>query len=312
MHHASGLGKGLLAATASGPVRVRFYAPPDDLRRFFTTFYLTEFDCPPDAVIRDSLHPEWAGLRFFERTGPSAWMDNGQRLEGSRFQMTGPSSDSVHFAVPPTRMWGIGLCRWAGRSSSRSRPARAPTRCAMVTTILPAAGCVRWRTRCSGRSPTRVRNLALIIAHFRQFATPLVPAAPQIAAVHAALIDPDSDSVARLVAATGIGQRTIERLCSRAFGFPPKLLLRRQRFMRSLVQFMLEPDLKWIAAMDSLYHDQAQFVRDFHAFMGCTPREYAAQPHPILEPVLRERARITGSAVQTLDRPEGGGARELR
>jgi AraC-like DNA-binding protein len=312
MHHAPGLGQRLLSATESGPVRVRFHAPPDDLRRFFTTFYLTEFACPPGEVIRDSLHPEWAGLRFFESAGPNAWMDNGQRLDGGRFQMTGPSSDSVHFAVPPTRMWGIGLLPlgWAQffaiPASSRANTlgdGGADPACAWLQPLADTL----FETK-----PDEGAELARIVAHFRQFATPLVQAAPQIAAVHAALIDPECDSVTRLVAATGIGQRTIERLCSRAFGFPPKLLLRRQRFMRSLVQFMLEPDLKWIAAMDSLYHDQAQFVRDFHAFMGCTPREYAAQPHPILEPVLRERARITGSAVQTLDRPEGGGVRELR
>ena len=81
-----------------------------------------------------------------------------------------------------------------------------------------------------------------------------------------------STTVAELVRRSGASQRTVERLCRRAFGFTPKLLLRRQRFMRSLADFVLDPTLKWIDAIDSQYHDQAQFVRDFRQFMGMTPR----------------------------------------
>ena len=75
--------------------------------------------------------------------------------------------------------------------------------------------------------------------------------------------------------------------------------------MRSVAQFILDPSRKWIGALDGHYHDQAQFVRDFHAFMGMSPREYASRPRPILETFVRERMRIAGSAVQTTDRPAG-------
>jgi len=95
----------------------------------------------------------------------------------------------------------------------------------------------------------------------------------------------------------------LERLCRRHFGFPPRLLLRRQRFMRSLVQYMLDPALHWIGAIDSHYHDQAQFVRDFHRFMGMSPSEYAATPKPILREVMRARQEFMGSAVQALHAP---------
>ena len=76
--------------------------------------------------------------------------------------------------------------------------------------------------------------------------------------------------------------------------------------MRSLAQYMLDPSLKWIGALDGHYHDQAQFVRDFRQFMGMTPREYAARPKPVIGAIMRERARIAGRAVQALDTPEGG------
>ena len=92
-------------------------------------------------------------------------------------------------------------------------------------------------------------------------------------------------SVTQLVEQVGTSQRTVERLCHRHFGFSPKLLLRRQRLMRSLAQFMLDPSLKWIGAMDGQYHDQAQFVRDFKQFMGMSPRQYRQHRAPFNLPL---------------------------
>jgi len=109
--------------------------------------------------------------------------------------------------------------------------------------------------------------------------------------------------VAELAARAGESTTTLNRLCHRAFGFTPKLLLRRQRFMRSLAQFMLDPSLRWIGALDGHYHDQAQFIREFRRFMGMTPGEYAALPHPVLDAFVNERLRVSGSPVQTLDPP---------
>ena len=100
-----------------------------------------------------------------------------------------------------------------------------------------------------------------------------------------------------------MGERALERLCGRYFGFPPKLLLRRQRFMRSLAEFMLQNAANWSEAMDWHYHDQAQFVREFRSFRGMSPGEYAARDHSILGAFMKERARVWGAAAQTLDKP---------
>jgi AraC-like DNA-binding protein len=157
---------------------------------------------------------------------------------------------------------------------------------------------------CSGIGDVET-ELGIITSHFIERAMKPVHDEERIIAVHAALIDPETATVADLVEKSGISQRTLERCCDRAFGFAPKLLLRRQRFMRSLAHFMLDPTLKWIGAIDSHYHDQSQFVRDFRQFMGMTPRQYAALDKPILSAVVQERARFAGSAAQALDSPHG-------
>ena len=94
-----------------------------------------------------------------------------------------------------------------------------------------------------------------------------------------------------------------DRFCGRVFGFSPQLLLRRQRFIRSLAKFMLDPSLKWIDTLDTHYHDQAHFVRDFKRFMTMSPSEYARLPHPILAAAAHARMAVAGEAMQVLHSP---------
>jgi AraC-like DNA-binding protein len=119
------------------------------------------------------------------------------------------------------------------------------------------------------------------------------------------LRDPEIADVAMLVESLGMGRRTLERLCSRYFGFPPKMLLRRQRFLRSLARFMLESRDNWSRALDVQYFDHAHFVRDFRSFMGMTPTEYAATPHPVIDRIMAQRMADQG-ATQETDLPTVG------
>jgi len=114
--------------------------------------------------------------------------------------------------------------------------------------------------------------------------------------------------IAELVERLGMNIRSLERLSRRAFGFPPKLLIRRQRFLRSLARFMLDPSLKWLGALDYHYHDQSHFVRDFRRFMGMVPSAYARLDKPFMIAAARARMAIAGEAMQGLHRPTDGKA----
>lgn len=286
-------------------INVRFHAPPAAFQRYFTTFYITEIDLPEGEVVTDALQPEWANLRFFAGSRPACWIDGGDRVEEARFVATGPSSRSTHFRLGATRFWGIGLlplgwARFVGQpADSHANLVADGHRHASFAPFVSLAD------RLYGPEPDEATEMARIIAAFEAMPPIEAEEEARILAIHAALVDPETHSVAELVEQVGLSQRTIERCCTRNFGFSPKLLLRRQRFMRSLAQFMLDRSLKWIGAIDAHYHDQAQFVRDFREFMGVSPSQYAAQPHPVLERFMYERARVHGAAVQTLDLPAG-------
>ena len=284
-------------------ISVRFYRMSPPLQRYFTAIYTTTIACDDGVLVEDYLHPEWAALRFTEGPAPLASVGPGPLKPQWPFVANGPTSKAIHFGVTRSRVWGLGL-QPAGWAKFVGTPAdeladttvdgsthRAFRRFApLLDRMLDANG--------------DAEEIALRIDDFF-LAMIDRPAAneEQILACQEALRDPQTAGVAEFGERIGMTQRSLERFCRRHFGFPPKLLLRRQRFLRSLAQFMLDPSLSWIAAMDGQYHDQAQFVRDFKAFMGLTPRQYAAMPHPILEPIMQQRMADQGAAPPRIDLP---------
>jgi hypothetical protein len=297
---------GGVAVQASCNVQVRFLSPAEPLRRYFTSFYFAEITPAAGGTVVDYLQPEWANLRFFSGSLPHAETRDGMRVTGAPFTATGPSCQAVRFEVGATRLWGVGFLPLGWAKFVRAEAAQ------LANTVAdgdahPAFASFRAIARdLFGPGRDIEAEAARIGAHFLARIDEPLPDEERILAIHEALIDPEVVSVAVLVERTGGTPRTIERICRRAFGFTPKLLLRRQRFMRSLAQFMLDPSIRWSGAMDGSYYDQAQFVRDCKQFLGMTPRQYAVLDKPILAGVMRERARIAGAAVQTLDGPAGG------
>ena len=284
-------------------IDVRFFRPPPEYDGLFASFYRAEIRVRDGGRVVDHLLPEWGNVRFFRGDMPDAELSNGSRLGNTPFVCTGPSSMPTRFELGTTRIWGIGLfpLGWAKFIGS---PAKEVANLVVDGDAHAAFG--EFSALFRGlleNEPDDEAEYARIMAFLRVKNARLVPDEERIRAVQLALVDPAISTVAEFADRARLGQRTLERVCGRYFGFPPRLLLRRQRFIRSLVGFMLEPSTSWTRSIDGLYHDQAHFVRDFRSFMGMTPSEYAALDHPVLGAFMQERARIWGAAAQTLDNP---------
>ncbi|MXO75200.1 helix-turn-helix domain-containing protein [Altererythrobacter aerius] len=282
-------------------IDVRFYPPPPELHDCFTSIYRLELTVAPGARLCDWLQPEWGNLRIFSGDVPAAQMDGGPLLDDARISITGPSAVSARFELGTTRMWGIGFLP-LGWARLIGRPAAAHANMLADAERHPAFARFAPLLGIFADPPDDAAEYARIVAALQPFDRPVADAA-RIRAVHAAMVELGLATVAEFAARAGMTVRTLERICRRHFGFPPKLLLRRQRFMRSLAAWMLGGMGRWTPAIDELYTDQAHFNRDFHAFMGMSPSTYAALPHPILSAFMEQRARTWGSAAQTLDRP---------
>ncbi|HMT47440.1 MAG: hypothetical protein RL702_2401 [Pseudomonadota bacterium] len=287
-------------------VSVRFFMPSPPLAPYITTYYLVEARLPyGGGMVEDWLHPEWGNLRI---SGGGQWqaaIGAAPLTDGPRMIASGPTSLCTHFTMGHGRCWGIGLlpAGWA-RFIDAPADAHSDSFCDAFSTkdfaaLTGLAACV------DANRPDAAAEAARFDAYLCDLLgqRPQSPAEQRIQQAHAMLMNKDVATVGEMSEQLAMSPRSLERLSLRAFGFAPKLLLRRQRFMRSLAQFMLDPSLAWIRTLDCHYVDQAHFVRDFKRFMTMSPSAYAALDHPVLRAAARARAAATGQAVQVLHRP---------
>ena len=295
-------------AETGNAITIRFALPSAKLRPFVTTYYPTVVVASPsDPVIEDYLHPEWGNLRFMEAGWSHSAIGDAPMAASPAFCATGPTSRSARFRITSGRSWGIGLMP-LGWACLVDAPASDYADRIADGADDPAFAAFQPLARALAQSDGDfAEGLAVIEAHMEALVPEDVPAAEAITRINAALVDPELATVADLAERIGMNVRSLERLSRRAFGFTPKLLMRRQRFLRSLAQFMLDPSLKWLRTLDYQYHDQAHFVRDFKRFMGMSPSAYARLDKPILVAAARARMAIAGEAMQGLARPTAPG-----
>ncbi len=284
---------------------VRFFLPAPGLRPYVTSYYALETG---DTRIDDHLHPEWANIRF-ALSGRWTWSMEDSATDSEvtgDATLFGPTSRAARItASSGAKLWGIGLLPlgWAclfGRPASDYANLGAP----LDKLWGEAASALLAGLRADDGDAARVARLdAFLQARLRAGA---IPADPILLRMHAALMSGDIATVASFAREVGVSQRTLERLCPRFFGFAPKPLLRRQRFLRALDAVQNNPGRTLIERLDADYFDQAHFVREFHAFMGSAPTAYFAQPRELMRLAAEERRKLLGEALQGLHAPPDG------
>ena len=273
-------------------VSIDFYPVPPLLEPLVSTIFLLEVDLPEGGSVRDLLLPEWATLRFFDSPLLRASNRQGVSRSDTCFAMTGPQSQEIHFEITAGRHWGVTLTPlgWAciiGDPAHEFANALIDGEREKV-----AAAFCQLQPALYGSRRDPESEYARLTDFLGKLEVRQVPDAAQIAEVSHLLLDHQLSTSAEFARRANVCRRTLERICCRRFGFAPKMLLRRRRFMRSLTDFLLDPSLNWIGAIDAVYHDQAHFLRDFRSFMGMKPTDYAAFDKPIMGPVLRAREKF--------------------
>jgi AraC-like DNA-binding protein len=281
---------------------VEFLAPAPALRPLLSAYYRVEHPGGAEPI-EDLLHPEWANLRLALREDWGVETRGRMEEPAPAICLFGPTSRAARVRIQPNGVClGIGLL---------------PLGWAVLTGLEASA----WADRMAGSDNLRGVGLTGLFDRARalqgaELAAVIdavllevldLPAAREemaraelIARAHQALLDPEIGTVEAFAAALGVSVRQAARLSLKVFGFAPKLLLRRQRFLRTLAALRLNLDRPWGQQLDGHYYDQPHFVRDFRRFMGMSPTAYFALPRELLEIAAAARQSALGQPLQGL------------
>jgi AraC-like DNA-binding protein len=266
---------------------VRVFLPAPELRAYVTFYYFVEASGP----LTDFLYPEWGNVRL--RVSGDWRVINDPRDTGDAPHervLFGPTDRCGRIVTAGGKTVGFGLTPlgWsrligsdAGVMANRVREVDGEL--ALDLAALQAA----FRADDDDDAAGVARFDAALLSRLAETPRdhPLVLAADRV------LRERPAD-VPRFCAAVGVAPRTLHRLCLRAFGFPPKRLLRRQRFLETLGVIRVTPDATFGALMGEEYHDQSHFNRDFRDFMGMTARDYARTPRALMQAAAAAQVRM--------------------
>lgn len=274
---------------------VQFALPAPELRLLITTYY----HVATPAALTDQLHPEWGNIRFSLSGTWTATRPGCDDVNPPRHCLFGPSDRTATVSTPgPATMVGVGLTA-LGWSQLVGDPAHLHAN--RMTAAGGALGAKLDALHTALQAAPWADAPSLLDAAFSELAAG-PPGDPMIARVQQALVDGTLDQVSDFAVSLGMSERTLERLCKRAFGFSPKRLLRRQRFLRTLAEIGDRLDQPLSTLLDGSYYDQSHFIREFKAYMGTTPLAYYQAPRQMMRRAGAERLRTAGAAVQGLHR----------
>lgn len=293
------------ASSDHGSCRVTFTqtlpAPP--LRSYISGYQYVEIDGPRGSEIVDYAYPGWANLRLlFEGEPWDVSIGDASYAPAPRHALFGPLSRAARIVSrAPSKRIAAGITPLGWATLFRADACRYADR------LTPAASVFGDRVAATAAALTKRPGAPLAFGELDALFMPLLeraePPSVEVLRMHDLLMSDEVIEAAEFADRMGLSTRHAARLSAEVFGFPPKLLLRRRRFLRTLDALRGAGPEPWRLRLDPTYHDQAQFSRDFRAFMGMSPTEFFARPRPVMEASHRARAAVLGVGIQGLQPP---------
>jgi AraC-like DNA-binding protein len=279
-------------------VTMRFQQPAPILTDLITAYYIVEVAGPAEASVSDILHPEWGNLRFRLNSRWDAMDDRGQPVSPKECALFGPTSRARRVVARVGAILGVGFTP-LGWALLIARPAQALAD--RIVDAVEVFGADLTALHAALRDAMNDNQRYTLLDAFFSPRVHRQPARETLVhSLHRSLLDPAIKTVDAFAAAVGISHAALARACLRDFGFTPKILLSRQRFLRTLAALSTDEERPIGEVIDSAYVDHSHFNRDFRRFMGMTPSAYLAQPRLMLRAATGERDRALGAALQGL------------
>jgi AraC-like DNA-binding protein len=260
--------------TSATPPRVEVYLPDVALQSYVTFYYFVTAYGP----LEDFLYPEWGNVRFALDGDWRVTMDS-YGPEPQVNVLFGPTDRCGAVTTAGGRLVGFGMTPLGWR---RLIGTDADLMANRVRSMTDELGRPAHELRAAFASDTsdaqgvaRLDALLIDLLSRRPQETPAFVAVDRALRSHPA-------NVPQFAAEAGVPPRTLHRLCLHLFGFAPKRLLRRQRFLDTLGKVRTAVGDPLREALDAAYFDQAHFYRDFRDFMGMSPRAYYAASRALM------------------------------
>ena len=298
-------GNSVIAADADREIAVQFLLPAPGLRRFISGYHFYTLAFAPDHIHHDLFYPAWGNVRFYSSAMP--WrltIGHGDKARVfdpvPQAALFGPTSHSTVSASGNGMLIGAGLTPLGWARLVRAEAARHADRITPLGDAMPGAEALAVAVL---EASDAAGAAAAMDAYFLARLDAPGRNDELIEAMHRLLAEAPPISVIAAAAELGMHQRAFLRLALAAFGFRPKLLLRRARFVRTLTRLEEEPEANWVDVLDLGYHDQSHFIRDSHEFLGMAPGDFLRLPRPINAASTRLRRAMLGAPAQALHRP---------
>lgn len=286
-----------MVEAVQGPVSLRYFAPPEQLRAYFGSVYI--FTESADRYV-DVTRADVPQLRFMlEGTGNYHFHD-GRVVATPDICLLGPTLGATRFELDgPAYVVGVSLlpAGWisldggdASMLSDRLRDMSLEKKGAMAALLT--------RLRCMDDPEAVAAHCWSVLA---QWVQPLpLTSWRLLEAVDDWLMGEGSPRIEVLVERTGLSPRQLARLTNRYYGCPPKLLARKYRALRCSARIALDQHSWQELCEDGRFYDQSHFIREIKHFIGLTPHQLQTEPTAVAQLTLLRRS--LGGDVAVLNR----------
>lgn len=279
-----------MAVDAAG---IRYVRPDDRLSSFVTGYHRFAAPILPANSLQDAFFPSVATIRLTLHGSPAWSMKIGTRLYDPMpvAAFTGPTSYAGYVSCAGGTLVGVGLrpMGWAqlfGNDVSR-----------FANRVVPLAdidsGGDQLREMLEDGRPFNEAFDAWLSARLER----RPPADPRIDRLCTMLRDPATTRIEALAEALEMSPRALTTMTRCNFGFTPKLLLRRTRFLRALTVVLSDPEAGPAALEEAGYWDRSHFLRDSHLFLGCSIRDFSKRRSPYNQVAIQARIDALGTPV---------------
>lgn len=209
-----------------------YWRPAPALERYVSGYHAYRIRLEPGCLAEDVFFPGWTNVRFTIADAPwSIRIGNWTFSPVPQAALFGPTSRAGY------ARFGRGLLVGAGVTPLGWARLFAASAAGFADRVRPLSDLIGDEAGRLHEAIERGQPVPeLLDAWFGRILARTGPEDESVARIAALLNDPALDSVAEFSRQSGVEPRRLAALSRRHFGFTPKLLLRRARFMRALMK----------------------------------------------------------------------------